>query len=71
MTNKFIIHNYTQKSDLDVMTVIFKVIEMGKISQTKKGDQYCFVTTFKSGIVVTCDLRNNTYTFKVYEEDNK
>ena len=63
--NKIIIHNNTDLEDEDVMQYVYCVISGGKVSETKQGKQYCFVTTFKSGIVVFCNKRNDTYTFHV------
>ena len=65
MTSKLIIHNNTNMSDADVMLYVYNVIAQGKISETKQGKQYCFVTTFKSGVVVFCSKRKETFTFNV------
>jgi hypothetical protein len=63
--SKIIVHNNTEISDEDAMLYVYNVMSGGKVSETKQGKQYCFVTTFKSGIVVFCTRRNNTYTFHV------
>lgn len=65
MTDKLIIHNYTDLSDSDVLLYILPVIEKGKISERNGLKQYCFVTTFKNGITVCSGRRNNTYTFTI------
>lgn len=65
MKNKIIIHNNTNLDDSDLLLYVYNVISQGKVSETKQGKQYCFVTTFKGGIVVFCNRRNNTYTFNV------
>lgn len=65
LTDKIIIHNYSDLSDYDVMLYIASVIGKGKISQTSQGEQYCFVTTFKKGITISSGRKNNTYTFYV------
>lgn len=70
LTDKIIIHNYSDLSDYDVMLYIASVIGKGKISQTSQGEQYCFVTTFKKGITISSGRKNNTYTFYV-ERRNK
>lgn len=70
LTDKIIIHNYSDLSDYDVMLYIASVIGKGKISQTSQGEQYCFVTTFKKGITISSGRKNNTYTFFV-ERRNK
>jgi hypothetical protein len=66
--NKIIIHNYSDLEDFECISFIRAVISDGKISKTKQGEQYCFATTFKNGIVVNCSRRNNTYTFTVNRE---
>lgn len=64
--SKFIIYNKTELSDEEAMERVLMVIQEGKISQTKRGKQYCLATTFKSGEVVVCNkLREDTYTFRV------
>lgn len=64
--SKFIIYNKTELSDEEAMERVLMAIQEGKISQTKRGKQYCPVTTFKSGEVVICNkLREETYTFRV------
>lgn len=65
LTDKIIIHNYSDLSDYDMMLYIASVIGKGKISQTSQGEQYCFVTTFKKGITISSGRKNNTYTFFV------
>lgn len=72
MKDKIIIHNYTNLSDLEVLDYISRVVANGFLSKTNKnGKQYCFITTFKAGYVVSCDKNKNTYTFKIIKEDNK
>ena len=64
--SKIIIYNKTELSDEEAITRVLMVIQEGKISQTKRGKQYCLATTFKSGEVVICNkLREDTYTFRV------
>lgn len=65
LKEKFIIHNYSDLSDIEVMVRIEKVMMGGKISKTKAGEQYCFVSVFKDGITISCGRRGNTYTFFV------
>lgn len=71
MKNKIIIHNYTDLEDDDLISYIGVVISKGKISKTKQGEQYSFVTIWESGYIVYCDRKNNTYTFKVVKENVK
>ena len=70
LRDKIIIHNYSDLSDYEVMLYVASVIDQGKVSKTSKGEQYCFVTTYKSGIVISSGRKNNTYTFFV-ERRNK
>ena len=73
--SKIIIHNKIGLDDLTALKYIERVIEKGKCSHSYKGDQYCFVTIYEkpngNRIVVTC-VKNgqDTYTFKIYSEDN-
>lgn len=69
--SKIIIHNYSDLEDYECISFVRAVISEGKVSETKQGKQYCFITTFKNGIVVGCSKRNNTYTFTVKREDRK
>ncbi len=68
MKDKIIIHNYTDFSDLEIIRYIERVIENEKVSETKQGKQYSFITTFSCGTVVGCEKRNNTYTFKIWRD---
>lgn len=70
MNDKIIIHNYTELNDVMIMNYISTVIQFGKISKCKYGDTYCFITRFPHSdkIVVSCDRKNNTYTFKIFKE---
>jgi hypothetical protein len=40
-------------TDEDAFKKVLKVIQMGKISKTALGEQYCFVTAFDSGLTVS------------------
>lgn len=63
MKDKIIIHNYTDLDDYDAMIYVLKVISKGKNSKRNNLEQYCFVTTFKGGIIISSGRKNNTYTF--------
>lgn len=65
MRNKIIIHNYTDLNDLEIFNYIYRVMLKGKVSETKQGKQYCFVT-HTEGLIIFCNRRKNTYTFKVF-----
>lgn len=68
--SKFIIYNNDDSiGDYEAVSFIRAVISEGKVSETSRGKQYCFVTRFKNGVVVTCDkLREDTFTFRVKRE---
>ena len=65
LKDKIIIHNYSDLEDTKLVYYVLSVINNGQISETSKGKQYCFVTTFKDGITISSGRRNNTYTFYV------
>ena len=48
--NKLIIRNYTELSDIEVLSYVISVVKEGRVSKTGKGPQYCFHTTFKDNI---------------------
>ena len=52
---KLIIENRTDLGLLEILGYVGDVINIGKISKTSKGKQYCFITTYKGGIVVYAD----------------
>jgi len=43
---KIIIDNQTPISDIAALVCVARVIEMGRISETSRGKQYCFATSF-------------------------
>lgn len=68
-TSKIIIHNQTDLPDFIVLQYINKVVQKGKISETKKGKQYCFATIYESGYtVISSKNKTNTYTFWIYKD---
>ena len=72
--SKLIIHNETELDDLTVLKYIERVVEKGKVSETSKGKQYCFVTIYEKPngekyTIVTDKNKQNTYTFWIYKED--
>lgn len=50
---KLIIENNTGMHMLDVLPYVQHVIGLGRISETGKGDQFCFYTTFDGGVSVS------------------
>ena len=68
MTDKIIIHNYTKISDSIAIRYILNIIDYGKISNCKYGKTYCFLSRARDKILISCIRKNNTYTFKIFEE---
>lgn len=67
--SKIIIHNRANLSDLEALLYAEAVIRTGKCSETSKGKQYCFFTTFENEkIKVATDKvkGRETYTFYIY-----
>lgn len=70
--NKLIVRNYTDLNDLEILSYVMTVMKAGKISETNKGPQYCFHTSFKDGIEVSVHKSGiNTETFYVYKEGDR
>ena len=61
-----IIINSENISDAESLVYTLKVINEGKIS--KNNSQYCFLTTFESGIKVYANkTKTGTYTFRIWK----
>lgn len=69
--SKIIIHNNTNLEDNEAMLYVNCVINQGKLSKTKQGEQYSFITTFKNGIIVSSGRKKDTYTFWIDKEDKR
>ena len=41
--------------DLNAAYYVMKVIQQGRLSETKNGRCYCFITTFTNGVRVCCN----------------
>lgn len=67
--SKLIIHNYSDFNDYSVMNYISTVISRGKISETSKGKQYCFVSQFPGNVFVSSGRNKDTYTFYIERRD--
>lgn len=52
--------------DVEATYYVIKVIQGGRVSKSRHGDAYCFVTTFKNGVVVVADRTKTLDTFRVY-----
>ena len=67
--SKMIIHNLTSLSDLETLKMCTSVVDMGKVSKGTYGEQYCFVSTFRTGHHLSCNKsKSGTYTFKIWDE---
>lgn len=70
--SKFIIYNYTDIPDSELLQYILGVVLQGKCSKTSKGKQYCFLTKFKPDVIVVSDMNHNgTDIFRLYREDKE
>ena len=70
--NKLIIRNYTELSDIEVLSYVISVVKEGRVSKTCKGPQYCFHTTFKDNIEVSVvKSGKDTETFYVFKEGDR
>jgi len=70
--SKFIIENNAEIPDVQAMTYVSLVMELGMISGegSVPGPQYCYVSKFASGCIVSCVKRTSgTQRFEVYKED--
>ena len=69
--SKFIIENRAGIPDVQAMTYVSLVMEMGLISGegTATGPQYCYVSKFASGCIVSCVKRTSgTQRFEVWKK---
>lgn len=66
--SKIIIHNNTDLSDEDALIYVTTIVRKGKISKVGDLEQYCFVVSFKNGIVISSGRKNDTYTFWIDKE---
>ena len=70
--SKIIIHNQLEGDDTDLfaLTLVRKVVEMGKESETAGVKHYCHATLYqtnKGDVAVTCRAnKRGTVTFHVY-----
>jgi len=71
MTEKLIIENRTEFPIEDLMGHIAAVISQGKISETSKGKQYCFVSKFENDIIVYADKNKKSDRLIISLEEGK
>jgi hypothetical protein len=66
MNERIIIENRTDLSMNEVLPYVKRVIAQGRIS--KNGTQYCYVTSWWSGLVVYADKNKRSDRFVVVRE---
>ena len=71
MSEKLIIENRTELPMKEVLNYVKVVVTQGKISETSKGKQYCFVTCFSDGITVYADKNKKSDRLIVIKEENR
>lgn len=70
LNSKFIIRNYTNLEDIEVIELVKKVIELGRISETKRGKQYCFHTVMSNNIHIIAERnKSGSDVFILYKEE--
>lgn len=66
---KIIIDNQSHISDSLALTYVAKVINMGKVSNSHKGKQYCFVTVwYDHNMVIYADKNKKSDKFTIMDE---
>ena len=66
MTKAKLIINYDEElKETEVLEYVKEVIRLGKVSETNKGKQYCFVTQFADGVIVFADKIKTGNSFRV------
>jgi len=55
---KLIVHNRTDRPMLEILPYIKTVLRQDRISNSRK--QYCYVSTFADGTVVTAELNQKS-----------
>ena len=64
--SRIIIENRSSKTDEHVCRMVGNVISNGRISND--GKQYCYVTTFETGLVIATDLNAKSDRFIAYDD---
>lgn len=64
--NRIIINNKTELSHDEAMDYVRRVIAAGK--QSDNGNNYCYLTSFKDGIMVTSDVIKTGHKFTVWRQ---
>lgn len=62
--NRIILNIEENVTDMQAMAAAMSCIEMGKVSKTANGDQYCFLSVTKSGVeIMVTKRKSGTETF--------
>jgi len=69
--SKIIIENRSNKSMIEAINRVQCVIEKGRISQTSKGKQYSFVTSWQDGIAVYADINKKSDKFIIINQESR
>ena len=72
MLSKIIITHDETVTDSDAIMAVSCVIDQGRVSKSKHGDQYTWITTWRNGTVVSTRTKrhpNAADSFNVYRED--
>lgn len=64
--SKIIIDNQTDLSDVDILTYIAQVMNIGLVSETHRGKQYCFQTRFHDGVHISVIRNAKSQRFMVW-----
>lgn len=68
MSERIIVENRTELPMNEVLSYVKKVIRQGRIS--KNNTQYCYVTTWRDGIIVYTDKNKKSDRFVVERDKN-
>jgi hypothetical protein len=71
MKERIIIENRTKMPIDDAMVYVMHVISQGRVSESKLGKQYCYVTTWKDGTIVYSEKNKASDRFVVSQEAKK
>ncbi|MCP3680299.1 MAG: hypothetical protein GY782_08640 [Gammaproteobacteria bacterium] len=72
LTQKIIIDNRADDIPMcDALLRVAHVVGQGRISETSKGKQYCFITTWTDGTIVYADKNKNSDRFVITKEEKK
>lgn len=67
--SKIIIHNDSAKNDVDILKIVASVIDAGRISASRYGPQYCYVSIF-GDVVVYASRSRISDTFRVADHED-